>query len=75
MLFPYQFVNARLLVQEKTGVVLLNQAAIQRNTNATFVFLVQPDSTVMTRNITVGTTEGDERGDHLRVWRRATWPC
>jgi membrane fusion protein, multidrug efflux system len=60
VLFPYQFVNARLLVQEKTGVVLLNQAAIQRNTNATFVFLVQPDSTVITRNITVGTTEGED---------------
>jgi membrane fusion protein, multidrug efflux system len=60
VLFPYQFVNARLLVQQKTGVVLLNQAAIQRNTNATFVFLVQPDSTVITRNITVGTTEGDD---------------
>jgi multidrug efflux system membrane fusion protein len=60
LLFPYQFVNARLLVQEKTGVVLLNQAAIQRNTNATYVFLVQPDSTVITRNITVGTTEGDD---------------
>jgi membrane fusion protein, multidrug efflux system len=60
LLFPYQFVNARLLVQQKSGVVLLNQAAIQRNTNATFVFLVQPDSTVITRNITVGTTEGDD---------------
>jgi len=60
VLFPYQFVNARLLVQEKTGVVLLDQAAIQRNTNATYVFLVQPDSTVITRNITVGTTEGDD---------------
>ncbi len=60
LLYPYQFVNARLLVQEKTGVVLLNQAAIQRNTNATYVFLVQPDSTVITRNITVGTTEGDD---------------
>ncbi len=59
-LYPYQFVNARLLVQQKNGVVLLNQAAIQRNTNATYVFLVQPDSTVITRNITVGTTEGDD---------------
>lgn len=59
-LFPYQFVNARLLVQEKIGVVLLNQAAIQRNSNATFVFLVQPDSTVITRSITVGTVEGDD---------------
>ena len=59
-LFPYQFVNARLLVQQKTGVVLLNAAAIQRNTNATYVFLVQPDSTVTARNITLGTAEGDD---------------
>lgn len=59
-LYPYQFVNARLLVQEKSGVVLLNQAAIQRNSNATFVFLVQPDSTVTSRNIQVGTIEGDD---------------
>lgn len=59
-LFPYQFVNARLLVENKTGVVLLNAAAIQRNTNATFVFLVQPDSTVVTRNIQVGTTDGND---------------
>ena len=59
-LFPFQFVNVKLLVQEKTGVVLLNAAAIQRNTNATYVFLVQPDFTVVARNIQVGTTEGDD---------------
>lgn len=59
-LFPYQFVNARLLVQEKTGVVLLNRAAIQRNSNATYVFVVQPDSTVAMRTIAVGTEEGDD---------------
>jgi len=59
-LFPSQFVNIKLLVQEKVGVVLLNTAAIQRNSNATFVFLVQPDSTVVSRNVQVGVTEGDE---------------
>ncbi|HTA43590.1 MAG TPA: MdtA/MuxA family multidrug efflux RND transporter periplasmic adaptor subunit [Bryobacteraceae bacterium] len=59
-LFPNQFVNARLLQQEKTGVVLLPSAAIQRNTNNTYVFLIKPDSTVTVRNITVGTTDGDE---------------
>jgi membrane fusion protein, multidrug efflux system len=58
-LFPNQFVNARLLVQEKRGVVLLPSAAIQRSSNATFVYLVKPDSTVTVRNITEGTTEGD----------------
>jgi membrane fusion protein, multidrug efflux system len=56
-LFPNQFVNARLLVQEKTGVVLLDDAAIQRSTNEIYVFLVKPDSTVTVRNITVGTSD------------------
>ena len=59
-LFPNQFVNARLLQQEKTGVTLLASAAIQRNTNDTYVYLIKPDSTVTVRNIKVGTTEGDQ---------------
>ncbi len=60
LLFPGQFVNARLLQQEKTGVVLLPSAAIQRNTNDTYVYLIKPDNTVTVRNIRVGTTEGDQ---------------
>ena len=59
-LFPNQFVNARLLQQEKTGVILLASAAIQRNTNDTYVYLIKPDSTVTVRTIKVGTTEGDQ---------------
>jgi multidrug efflux system membrane fusion protein len=59
-LFPSQFVNARLLQQEKTGVTLLPSAAIQRNTNDTYVYLIQPNSTVTVRTIKVGTTEGDQ---------------
>ena len=59
-LFPNQFVNARLLQQEKTGVTLLPSAAIQRNTNDTYVYLIKPDSTVTVRSIKVGTTEGDQ---------------
>lgn len=59
-LFPNQFVNAHLLQQEKTGVTLLESAAIQRNTNNTYVYLIKPDSTVTVRNVTLGTTEGDQ---------------
>ena len=59
-LFPNQFVNARLLVQEKTGVTLLPTAAIQLNSNMTYVYLVKPDSTVTVRQIYIGTNEGDE---------------
>ena len=58
-LFPSQFVNARLLVEEKRGVVLLPTAAIQRTSNNSFVYLVKPDSTVTVRNITTGTAEGE----------------
>jgi multidrug efflux system membrane fusion protein len=65
-LFPNQFVNARLLVQEKTGVVLVPTATVQRNAQQTYVYLVvpttptKPDLTVTVRNITIGTTEGDD---------------
>lgn len=59
-LIPNQFVNARVLQQEKTGVTLLPSAAIQRNTNNAYVYLVQPNNTVTIRTINVGTTEGDE---------------
>jgi membrane fusion protein, multidrug efflux system len=59
-LFPNQFVNARLLVQQKPNVTLLANSGIQRNSQGTYVWLVNPDHTVAVRPITVGTTEGDE---------------
>jgi membrane fusion protein, multidrug efflux system len=59
-LFPNQFVNTKLLVQEKTGVTLLATAAIQRNAQNTYVYVVKPDSTVTIRQITAGVTEGDQ---------------
>ncbi len=59
-LFPNQFVNAKLLVEMKNGVTLIPTAAVQRNSQQTYVFLVKPDSTVTVRTITLGTTEGDE---------------
>jgi len=59
-LFPNQFVNARLLVERKTGVTLIPNAAVQRNSQSTFVYLVKPDQTVTVRQITLGVTEGDQ---------------
>jgi multidrug efflux system membrane fusion protein len=59
-LFPNQFVNAKLLVEEKHGVTLIPTAAVQRNAQQTYVFLVKPDSAVTVRTITIGTAEGDE---------------
>ena len=60
LLFPNQFVNLRLLVQQKARVTLVPNAAIQRSTNSTYVFLVRNDQTVTVRQIAVGTTEGSE---------------
>ena len=60
VLFPNQFVNCKLLVEEKHGVTLIPTAVVQRNSQRTYVFLVKPDSTVTVKTITIGTTEGDE---------------
>jgi multidrug efflux system membrane fusion protein len=59
-LFPNQFVNAKLLVEEKRGVILAPTAAIQRNNQSTYVYVVKPDSTVTVRTVTVGVTQGDD---------------
>ena len=61
-LFPNQFVNARMLVQEKRGVTLIPNAAVQRNAQATFVYVVNPDESVAIRNVTLGTVD-DERSE------------
>jgi multidrug efflux system membrane fusion protein len=41
------------------GVILIPTAAIQRNTQGAFVYLVKPDQTVAMQTISVGTTDGD----------------
>jgi multidrug efflux system membrane fusion protein len=60
LLFPNQFVNVRLLVEEKHGVTLLPTATLQRNAQTTYAYVVKPDSTVTVRPITIGTTEGED---------------
>ncbi len=59
-LFPNEFVNARLLVRTLKGVNLIPTAAIQRNSDQAFVYVVDPQkSTVQSRNINVATTDGE----------------
>jgi len=58
-LFPDQFVNVHLLVQEKQGVTLVPSAAVQRTSTTTYVYLVKPDSTVTVRNVVEGVSESD----------------
>ena len=59
-LFPSQFVNINLLIEQKQNVTLINSAAIQRNTDNTYVYLVKPDSTVTVRNIGLGTSQNNQ---------------
>jgi membrane fusion protein, multidrug efflux system len=58
-LFANQFVNARLLVDTTHNAILIPTAAIQRNAQGAFVYVVKPDQTATIRTITVGTTDGD----------------
>jgi multidrug efflux system membrane fusion protein len=52
-LWPGQFVNVRLLVNNLQQVVVAPTAAVQRGPNGIFVFVVQPDNTVAVRPVTV----------------------
>jgi multidrug efflux system membrane fusion protein len=58
-LFPGQFVNVRLLVDTLKGKTLIPTAAIQRNAQAEFVYIVKSDQTVEMRNIQTDITDGD----------------
>lgn len=58
-LFPNQFVNARLLVDTQHGVVLVPTAAIQRNAQGAFVYVIASDNSASLHTITVGTTDGN----------------
>jgi multidrug efflux system membrane fusion protein len=60
MLFPNQFVNARLLLETRHGAILVPTAVIQRSTQGPFVYLVKPDQTVTVRRVRLGPTEGDQ---------------
>jgi multidrug efflux system membrane fusion protein len=54
VLFPQQFVNARLLVDTMTGATLAPNAAIQLGANGSFVYLVNQDSSVSVRKVVTG---------------------
>jgi multidrug efflux system membrane fusion protein len=57
-LFPNQFVNARLLVDTQQNATLVPTAAIQRNAQGAFVYVVKPNQTAAIQTVTIGTTDG-----------------
>jgi membrane fusion protein, multidrug efflux system len=58
-LFPNQFVNARLLVKTLKQVNLVPEAAIQRNNEAAFVYVIQQDNSVKATDVKILATEAD----------------
>jgi len=59
VLFPNQFVNAKLLVNTLHNTILIPAAGLQRSQQGSFVYVVKPDQTVEMRSVTVGASQGD----------------
>lgn len=60
MLFPNQFVNARLLVDTLPNAIVVPSAAIQRGPTSMYVYVVKADDTVELRYVVTGPSEGSE---------------
>jgi multidrug efflux system membrane fusion protein len=58
LLYPNQFVNARLLVNTMQNTVRVPVPAVQRGEPGTFVYLINANNTVSVRPIKVGPTDG-----------------
>jgi multidrug efflux system membrane fusion protein len=59
-LFPNQFVNARLLLEVKKDVIIVPSAAVQKNPQGSFAFVLYTDKTVAMRPIKTGISQGGE---------------
>ena len=58
-LFPNQFVNARMLLDTRKGVITIPSSALQRGSQGSFVYVVKDDSTVSVRPVRLGATDGE----------------
>jgi multidrug efflux system membrane fusion protein len=59
VLWPNQFVNARLHLSVNKGALVVPATAIQRGPNGTFVFVIGGDATVSPRAVEVASTTAD----------------
>ncbi len=60
LLWPSQFVNARLLLDVKKNVTVVPAAAVQHGSQGAFAFVVKPDSTVDMRTLQPGINNGNQ---------------
>ncbi|HEX7111443.1 MAG TPA: efflux RND transporter periplasmic adaptor subunit [Mizugakiibacter sp.] len=59
-LWPGQFVNVRLRVNTVKGGLVVPAQAVQRGPDGSYVYLLQPDSTVLMQPVQVGGEAGDD---------------
>lgn len=59
-LFPQQFVNVRLRVDTLKNQAWVPASAVERGAQGSYVYVVQPDSTVAMRGVTLGPQDGDK---------------
>lgn len=59
VLWPNEFVKARLQLTTLRNVVVVPTAALQRGPQGTFVYVVAPDSTATVRPVQVGLAQGE----------------
>jgi multidrug efflux system membrane fusion protein len=57
-LFPNQFVNIHLVLEQRDRAIVVPSAAIQTGNQGTFVWVAQPDNTVKIQPIKVALAEG-----------------
>ncbi len=60
VLWPNQFVKARLLLNTRQGAIVIPTPAVQRGPKGTFVYVIGGDSTVSVRPVVIETTQGDQ---------------
>lgn len=59
LLFPNQFVNARLLVDVMRDATIVPTAAVLTGSIGQFVYIVKPDNSVTVRKVTIGPVDGE----------------
>jgi len=60
VLWPNQFVKARLLLTTRTGAIVMPLAAVQRGPDGAFAYVVQNDQTVQPRPVQIDLQQGEE---------------
>jgi len=58
-LFPNQFVNAKLELEQLDGALTVPQSAVQRGAPGTYVYVVTPEKTASLRKVQLGVVSGD----------------